>query len=56
LEFFVDVEHAVAGAVRRIANLNIVVVPAELLVGLRARKEVGATKEEADTGNYTLLA
>lgn len=52
LEFLVDVEHAVAGAVLRIADLNVVVIPAELLVRLDARKEVGATEEVANTGDW----
>jgi hypothetical protein len=51
LEFFVNVNQAVASAVHRFANLDVVVVPTELLIGLWARKELGAAKEEADTGN-----
>jgi hypothetical protein len=51
LEFLVNVEHVVACTVRGVANLDIVVIPAELLVRLRARKEIGAAKEEADAGN-----
>jgi hypothetical protein len=51
LELFVDVEHAVASTVHRVANFDVVVVPAELLVGLRAGQELGATEEVADTGN-----
>jgi hypothetical protein len=51
LKFLVNVEHVVAGTVRWVANLDIVVIPAELLVRLWARKEIGAAKEEADAGN-----
>jgi hypothetical protein len=51
LELLVDVEHAVASTVHGVANLDVVVVPSELLVGLRAREELGATKEVADTSN-----
>jgi hypothetical protein len=56
LKLFVDVDHAVTSTVHGIANFDIVVVPAELLVGLWAWEEVGAAKEEADTSNWTLLA
>jgi hypothetical protein len=51
LELFVDVEHAVANAVHGVTDLNVVVVPAELFVGLRAGQELGAAEEVADTGN-----
>ena len=51
LKFLVDVQHAVAGTVLRVADLDIVVVPAELLVGLDARKEVGTAEEVADTSD-----
>jgi len=51
LELLVDIEHAVASTIRRVANLDVVVVPAELLVGLDAGKEVGATEEVADAGD-----
>ena len=51
LELLVDVEHAVASAIRRVANLDVVVVPAELLVRLDAGEEVGAAKEVADAGD-----
>jgi len=51
-EFLVDVEHAVASTVHGVANLDVVVVPAELLVGLGAGEELGAAEEVADTGNW----
>jgi hypothetical protein len=51
LELFVNVHQAVASAVHRFTNLDVVVIPTELFIGLRARKELGAAKEEADTGN-----
>ena len=51
LELLVDVEHAVARTILRVANLDVVVVPAELLVGLDAGQEVGAAEEVADTSN-----
>jgi hypothetical protein len=56
LEFLVNVDHAVASTVHGVANLDVVVVPSELLVGLRAGEESSATKEEADAGNWMLLA
>jgi hypothetical protein len=52
LKLLVDVEHAVAGTIHRVANFNIVVVPTELLVGLWAGQKLGATEEVADTSNY----
>jgi hypothetical protein len=45
------VEHAVASTIRGITNLDIVVVPAELLVGLWSWEEICATEEEANTGD-----
>jgi hypothetical protein len=51
LEFFVDVEHAETSAISRVADLDVVVVPAEFLVGLRTGKELGTTEEIADTSN-----
>jgi hypothetical protein len=51
LELLVDVEHAVASTVHGVTNLDVVVVPTELFVGLRAGQEFGATEEVADTGN-----
>jgi hypothetical protein len=51
LEFLINVEHVVTCTVRWVANLDIVVIPTEFLVRLRARKEIGAAKEEADAGN-----
>jgi hypothetical protein len=51
LEFFVDVEHAVANAVHGVTDLNVVVVPAKFLVRLWAGQELGAAEEVADTGN-----
>lgn len=51
LELFVDIEHAVAGAVQGVADFDIVVIPAELLVGLRAGQELGAAEEVANAGN-----
>lgn len=50
-EFLVDVEHAVASTVHGVADLDEVVVPAELLVGLRAGEELGAAEEVANTSN-----
>jgi len=52
LKFLVDVQHAVASAVLRVANLDVIVVPAELLVRLDAGKEVGAAEEVANTGDW----
>jgi len=49
-EFFVDVDHAVAN-VLWVSRLNEIVVPAELLVGLHARQELGAGPEVGDAGN-----
>jgi hypothetical protein len=51
LKLLVNVQHAVAGTILGVANLDVVVVPAELLVGLRAREKVGAAEEVADSGN-----
>jgi hypothetical protein len=51
LEFFVDVNHAVASTVHWVANLNVVVIPAEFLVGLWAGQEPGTAEEEAYTGD-----
>jgi hypothetical protein len=53
LELFVDVEHAETSAICRIADFDVVVVPAEFLVGLRTGEELGTTKEVADTGKET---
>jgi len=53
LELLVDVEHVVADTVDWVADLNVVVVPTELLIGLRARKEVSATEEIAYAGDYS---
>lgn len=50
MELFVDVEHGVGG-ILRVADLNVVVVPAEFLVGLHARQELGTCPKVSDTGN-----
>lgn len=50
-ELLVDVEHAEASTIGGVANLDIVVVPSELLVELRAGEEVGTSEEVADSGN-----
>jgi hypothetical protein len=55
LELLVNVQHAVASAVLRVTNLNVVVVPTELLIRLDAGQEVGAAEEVADAGNWELL-
>lgn len=56
LKLLVDVKHAVASAVLGIANLDVVVVPAELLVSLDAGEEVGAAEEVADTGDCWIVS
>lgn len=51
LEFFVNVKHIVTSAICGVANFDEFVVPAELLVGLWAGKEVGTAEEIANSSN-----
>jgi hypothetical protein len=53
VEFLVNVEHAITGAVLvlGVANFNEIVVPPEFLVGLNARQEFTTGPEKCYTGN-----
>ena len=50
MEFLVDVEQGVGG-VLRVAELDVVVVPAEFLVGLHAGQELGTCPEVGNTSD-----
>lgn len=50
MELLVDVQHGEVG-VCRVAELDVLVVPAELLVGLYAGEELGTGPEVGNSGN-----
>jgi len=55
VEFFVDVQHAVSRAVLGIANLDVVVVPAELFVFLDTGEEFASCPEVGNSSDYLQL-
>jgi hypothetical protein len=55
VEFIVDVEHVVCD-ILGLANLDIIIVPTELLVGLWTREELGSRPEKGNTSNWNMLA